>query len=345
MPNIRFSFLILLVAVATNFSTATAEESEHFVAPAGFENTGDYSGKWLNPKNYYYKLHPEVAAQILYLDEGKCKVRILDKLNARARPLYETEVAVLKDRIELKKEGWDLVFKDGNCSGIGKIRGRQTKLTMKKAPSKSKTLGMKPPKGAFVLFNGSNFDHWHHDETHIPVTWRILNNEAMEVYSRFMEEGKSKGGKRGGHIVTKEKFGDMQLHIEFRYPVEPGKTGQSRGNSGIKFSSAGEVQVLNSYALDGMWDECGALYKLVAAKVNAARPPLEWQTYDITLRTPRFDKAGKKTDDARITVVLNGHEIHSNTAVPAIEYEKVTISLQDHRNALQFRNIWLLEKK
>ena len=157
----------------------------------------------------------------------------------------------------------------------------------------------------------------------------------------------------GGDIQTKRTFKDVHFHMEFRYPVEPDKTGQFRGNSGLFFQDY-ELQILNSYGLNGLWNELGALYKHSPPKVNAARPPMEWQTYDVIYHAPKFTGDQLKAN-ARITVRLNGMAVQENEELlhqtangqlgrdkPAPR-EAMPIKLQDHINRIQFRNIWVKE--
>ena len=170
------------------------------------------------------------------------------------------------------------------------------------------------------------------------VKWRIADG-AMEV----------KAGT--GSIVTKRKFTDFKLHVEFRTPFLPDARGQGRGNSGVYLQGRYEVQVLDSYGLEGKDNECGGIYKVGAPLVNMCLPPMQWQTYDITFRAPRFDASGAKTDDAVITMVHNGMTIHDRRAIPgptggALDGNVAQpggIYLQDHGNPVQFRNIWLVE--
>jgi hypothetical protein len=111
------------------------------------------------------------------------------------------------------------------------------------------------------------------------------------------------------------------------------------------------VQILDSYGLKARNNECGGVYGIGEPKVNMCAPPVQWQSYDITFRAPRFDAAGEKVHDARISVVHNGVTIHENLAVPkptavALDNnvkEPGGIYLQDHGNEVRYRNIWLVE--
>lgn len=113
--------------------------------------------------------------------------------------------------------------------------------------------------------------------------------------------------------------------------------------------------MLDSFGLEGYYNECGGLYKVAAPLVNACLPPLEWQTYDITYRAPRYDDAGKLVENPRITVYQNGVLIQKDTEIPWItawkEVERLApppkdagpIKLQGHGNYVQYRNIWVVD--
>jgi len=170
------------------------------------------------------------------------------------------------------------------------------------------------------------------------VQWKLAGG-AMEV----------KPG--SGSIITRKGFADVKLHLEFRTPFMPEARGQGRGNSGVYLQGRYEVQVLDSYGLEGRDNECGGIYSVAPPLVNMCAPPTQWQTYDITFRVPRFDSTGKKKQDAYMTVIHNGVKIHNNVkvskATTAAPGRGVTqrggIYLQNHGNRVQYRNIWLVE--
>lgn len=157
-----------------------------------------------------------------------------------------------------------------------------------------------------------------------------------------------------GDIMSRKKFTDFELHLEFRTPFMPAARGQGRGNSGVYLQGRYEVQVLDSYGLEGRDNECGGIYKVGAPLVNMCAPPLQWQTYDMTFYAPRFDEDGSKTENARLTVLHNGVKIHNDIEIPeptGAAWDRVDdnlsqpggIALQDHGNPVQYRNIWVLE--
>jgi hypothetical protein len=110
--------------------------------------------------------------------------------------------------------------------------------------------------------------------------------------------------------------------------------------------------MLDSFGLKGEQNECGGVYGIAAPKLNMCYPPLQWQTYDVDFTAAKFDKAGKKTQNAKMTVRHNGIVIHENlelpkstTASPLKEgAESGFIHLQNHGNAVRYRNIWVVEK-
>ncbi len=158
-----------------------------------------------------------------------------------------------------------------------------------------------------------------------------------------------------GDLRTKQSFGDCQLHIEWRTPVEVKDSGQGRGNSGIFLMSRYELQVLDSYNnLTYSNGQAGSIYKQYMPMVNVCRPPGEWQTYDVIFTAPQFYQDGVVKSPARITVFQNGVLIHYNsdlwgntTFIGVAKYEKhdakEPLLLQDHHNLVSYRNIWIRE--
>lgn len=131
--------------------------------------------------------------------------------------------------------------------------------------------------------------------------------------------------------------------------LPPEVTGQNRGNSGVYQQERYELQILDSFGdttLDN--NEAGAIYTVAPPLVNAATAPETWQTYDITYRAARYDEAGVKTENARITVIWNGRKVQDNLEIPhgtggniAEGPSTGAIRLQDHGNKVQFRNVWI----
>jgi hypothetical protein len=127
----------------------------------------------------------------------------------------------------------------------------------------------------------------------------------------------------------------------------PKAKGQARGNSGVYLDGAYELQVLDSYGLKSQDNDCGAIYKQIVPAVNACKPPLQWQTYDITFHKAKVED-GKVVKKARVTVLQNGMKIIDDAEISVTpggvgtkEGEDGPIMLQDHGNEVQFRNIWI----
>ncbi len=198
------------------------------------------------------------------------------------------------------------------------------------------------PSDAIRLFDGKDLSAWVSDKDGGPAKWNVENN-AMTVV-------------RGtGAIRTKQKFGDCQLHIEWRTPSEVKGEGQGRGNSGIFLMNHYELQVLDSYKNRTYSNgQAGSIYKQLAPLVNASRQPGEWQVYDIVFTAPRFSADSTVKTQGRITVFHNGVLIQNNATIwGATQYigiatniphgDKEPILLQDHGNPVSFRNIWIRE--
>lgn len=196
-----------------------------------------------------------------------------------------------------------------------------------------------PPSDAIVLFNGKDLSHWRTDSGG-PAKWIVRDG--------YMEVNPGTGG-----IATVEKFGDVQLHIEWATPSVVKGEGQERGNSGVFLMERYEVQVLDSYQNETYYHgQAGSVYKQYPPLVNASRKPGEWQTYDIIFHAPRFDEMGKVVDRARMTVLHNGVLIQNNVEVYGLTYHdrapvyiahapQESLALQDHGNPVRYRNIWI----
>jgi len=194
-----------------------------------------------------------------------------------------------------------------------------------------------PPSDAVVLFDGTSLENWNNGER-----WQV-------------KDGVAYSGK--GKIVSKEEFGDCQLHVEWTAPVPVKGSGQGRGNSGIFLMDRYEIQILDSYDNATYFDgQAGAIYKQTPPAANAMRPPGQWNTYDIFWTAPRFDDKGDLVSPAYITAIHNGvlilnhFELKGDTPFnrpPSYRKHAATgpISIQDHGNPVGFRNIWVRNVK
>jgi hypothetical protein len=232
-----------------------------------------------------------------------------------------------------KREGDAVKFEDKIDSATladGKliIKSLGKDLALNRIVRRSPTEGLAAPKDAIVLFDGKNADAW----------------ENGKIDPRGFLEANTK---------TKQAFTDFKLHLEFFLPFKPLGRGQGRANSGLYLQHRYEVQVLDSFGLKGLDNECGGIYKNAAPKVNMCFPPLQWQTYDVDFTAAKFDKDGKKTANAVVTVRHNGVVVHDGlelkgatpgggfkTEVPA----PGPFYLQGHGNPVVYRNVWVVAK-
>ena len=204
-----------------------------------------------------------------------------------------------------------------------------------------------PPSDAIILFDGKDLSKWTaarlgtaaYTVSSDPAPWKV-GNGYFEVVPR------------SGDIASKEKFGDVQLHVEWMEPADVSGSSQNRGNSGVFLMGLFEIQVLDSFRSPTYADgQAGAMYGQWPPLVNAVRRPGDWQTYDIVFEAPQY--AGEKlTRPASMTVFLNGVLLHNHKEEmgPTI-YRQVPkyvagppegpIVLQDHGSPVRFRNIWV----
>jgi len=209
-----------------------------------------------------------------------------------------------------------------------------------------------PPSDAIILFDGKSLSEWVSAQDHTPARW--LARDGVMVVSKAPGVG---------NIETRRKFRDYQLHIEWRIPADITGSGQLRGNSGVFLASTGpgdagyELQVLDSYRnstyVNGM---AGSLYKQSIPLVNAARPPGEWQSYDVVWTAPRFNPDGSLKSPAYATVFWNGVLVDDHFALKGQTvyigkpfykaFDEAPIKLQAHGDPsepISFRNIWVRE--
>jgi hypothetical protein len=199
----------------------------------------------------------------------------------------------------------------------------------------------KPPADAVVLFDGKDLSHWTQQRggAQQEPKWKVENG-YIEIVPRT------------GKLVTKESFGDCQLHIEWLVPEDSKGNGQGIGNSGVELMTRYEVQVLESNSHETYADGgAGAIYGVWPPLVNPSRPMGQWNVYDIFFEAPRFE-GEILMRPAYITVLFNGvlvqnhkdylgttiwRQIGKYSAHPAEQ----PLSLQDHSQPVRFRNIWI----
>ena len=163
-------------------------------------------------------------------------------------------------------------------------------------------------------------------------------------------------GKKGRarDLLSKQAFGDVEVHIEFLIP--------KGSNSGVKLQGLYEIQICDSWGIKApKGSDCGGIYpraelkpayhyldKGVPPRVNACKKPGEWQTLDICFQAPRFDADGKKIANARfLKVIFNGQVIHENVEIATPtghawhdkESSTGPLLLQGDHGRVAFRNV------
>ena len=324
MLKISRIILCLLVGVlSAELDTVLAAKNVDAADPKKVDADFKFQGEYAGSLGGQY----DVGAQVIALGGGKYKMVLFpgglpgagydgaekrEYMGARDGNTVNFEGGTTTKSISEKK----LTFgRDGQSFSIDRV--------IRKSP----TIGAKPPEGAIVLFDGKS--------------------------AKNFKPGKmTEGGLLMEGANSIEKFQSHRLHLEFRLPYEPTRRGQGRANSGCYLQARYEVQVLDSFGLAGKHNECGGIYTIKDPDVNMCFPPLQWQTYDIDFTAAKFDKEGKKTVNARITVRHNGVLIHENVELP----KRTTASplaegptpgflhLQDHSNPVRYRNIWAVKK-
>jgi len=254
----------------------------------------------------------KLGAQVVALGDGKFDVYLLSgglpgagwDMKGRTKTPAKTE----SGKTTIQSKDTTGYIADGKLVG----KGPQGEFTLSRVERKSPLALAKPPEGAIILFDGSSAAEW---------------NNGKIVEDNLLFCGTS----------SKKKLGAGKLHIEFRTPFEPKKGGQGRGNSGV-YVQGKEVQVLDSFGLNGNNNECGGYYGEAKPAVNMCLPPLTWQTFDIEMKA---DDKGQTV----ATVYHNGVKIHENHKVRGTPPTPATINLQNHGNHVVYRNIWFVESK
>jgi hypothetical protein len=249
------------------------------------------------------------GAQVVARGDGKFDVYLLGgglpgagwdmKTRVKIPATTKEGVVVFADKT------WTGNIRDGQLTAQG-----ETKVVLNRIERSSPTLGAKAPPEATILFDGKNADLW---------------NNGKIVDGNLLFCGTS----------SKKLFGVGKLHIEFRTPYQPKAGGQGRGNSGV-YIMGKEIQVLDSFGLNGEKNECGAFYGNAKPRVNMCLPPLTWQTYDVEIHP-------SAEGDLVATVLHNGVPIHENFVIAKKGAKAASINLQNHGNAVVYRNIWMVE--
>jgi hypothetical protein len=210
------------------------------------------------------------------------------------------------------------------------------------------TLGQ-PPSDAIVLFDGKDLSKWQQHGRGadrgkmVQAQWKVVNG-YFEVAPDT------------GDLLSKDKFGDAQYHVEWAEPAGIQGESQNRGNSGFIIMSRYEIQVLDSFHSITYADgQAGSIYGQWPPLVNPIRKPGEWNAYDIVFEAPVF-AGGQLKKPAYITVFFNGVVVHNRKEIVgrmahrqvgtyAPHDSEESLLLQDHGAPVRYRNLWVRRLK
>lgn len=271
-------------------------------------------------------------------DNNKYEVHIFRQFDvANDKPVAVLNGTLDRGTLTLEGDGWTGSIADGHFKATSGSESIDLQHITRTPP----TLGMKPPPGAIVLFDGTNIDSW---AKMMEKEWLKEDGPAR---FHLVPDGAMESVPRGGNIISHRQFGDAKIHVEFRTIGGP-------TNSGVYIQDRYEANINETYGSlksnpNGQFDNS------VPGKpgIRASRPVLEWQTFDIDFKAPRFDASGKKIANAKVTLLLNGEVMYQDQDLgPVIlnaaklgEAPTGPIQLQEHGMPCQFRNIWVVETK
>ncbi|MEO5913736.1 MAG: DUF1080 domain-containing protein [Luteolibacter sp.] len=189
----------------------------------------------------------------------------------------------------------------------------------------------KPPSDAIMLFDGTSLDAWE-------PGWVIKDGSMVAT---------------GKDVQSKQSFGAIQMHFEWRLPAGRKVDGQTGGNSGVFLMGLYEVQVLQSNDNPTYPDgQAGAMYGQLPPLVNAITPQGEWQSYDLAFEPPVYEN-GKVVKPAKLTLMQNGVFVQNGESyLGPTEHRKLAsyppthpvtapLRLQFHGDPMEYRNMWV----
>jgi len=304
--RVVFAGLVIVLLASLVTSTDAAEER-------GKRGTRRILSRkvYTDPKaaleTYTFSLQGEYAGVLIDTDGARRRFGV--QVIGRAGGKFDA----VAYRVGLPGAGWDHSTRmrfsgvyDDKKAEFGGWRGGATiedgKLTVRaenglvigrleRVARRSPTLGAEAPEGAVVLFDGKTNDFQ-------------PGREGSEILVT------KPNGFRSQYRIER----DCRIHAEFMLPYKPHGRGQGRGNSGF-YIGRHELQVLDTFGLDGKKDECGGFCGRRASDINMAFPPLTWQTYDVDLRVARYAEDGKQISPLTMTVRHNGVIVHDRVPV------------------------------
>lgn len=322
---------LVVVMGAAGLMVGGCMAAEEILDPQKAQADPDFAiqGEYLGEGTVFGGAPGALGAQVVALGKGEFHVYLLEG----GLPGAGWKRGQGRLRLDAKRQGQATTITGEGLQGTiadGRLTlaGRGT-AKLQRTERTSPTLGLRPPAGAVLLFGDANQGKENWVGGHLSPLGYLI-----------------------GDAESRQKFGDATVHLEFMLSYMPTARGQGRSNSGVYIHDCYELQVLDSFGLTGENNECGGFYSIKAPDVNMCLPPLVWQTYDIEYTGPRYDASGNKTACARITVKHNGVTIHEQVELPKATPGRKpegpgprALFLQGHGNRVQYRNVWVHEKK
>ena len=175
-------------------------------------------------------------------------------------------------------------------------------------------VGAKPVKGAEIILDGSRkmldekWTYWKGPRfsSSLPIKWKVVDDPVDAGKTVIQtDDPAARGGRYGtADVVTKKKYRDFRLHIEFLVM-------KKRGNSGVYLQNRYEIQVLDG---DKTKHGMGAVINETESPYHAYNGVGKWNSYDIVFRAARF-KDGKLSEKALVSMYFNGKKVHTNVTI------------------------------
>ncbi|MEX0728540.1 MAG: DUF1080 domain-containing protein [Planctomycetaceae bacterium] len=330
MVTRRWLACVLALVVSASAGLASAQEDKSKMAMTDLSQVDEdfaFQGEYVGKVTVGQRGTVAIGLQVVALGDGQFQaVEYPGGLPAAGWIGHgRVQLAGARSGNAVRLEGYPLEITLENGEAHVAFVGGSPAGLLRRVHRTSSTYNAAPPAGADVLFDGKNTDQFKNG--------RMTDNGLLMVGTE-----------------TVKNYQNFRLHVEFKLPYMPYAREQGRANSGVYLNGRYEVQILDSFGLEGADNEAGALYRYKKPDVNMCFEPLVWQTYDIEMTAPKFNAAGEKTASARLTVRHNGVVIHDDIEVTRKSGggaeegpNALPISLQDHGNPVVFRNIWIVD--
>ena len=220
-------------------------------------------------------------------------------------------------------------------------------------------IGAEAPKDAEILFDGTRemldtkWTYWEGPRfaSALPIKWKIVKDPVNDGHAVSSNDPAAAGGLYGSaDIVTRKKYRDFRLHLEFLVVAEG-------GNSGVYLQNRYEIQILDG---DSSRHGMAAVINETESPYHAYKGAGNWNAYDIVFRAARFED-GMRKEKAMVTLYFNGMKVYSDQTInqvwggpnsgidggndggKGITDTPGGIKLQAEGHDVLYRNIWIKE--